>query len=45
MDTGDPRREFLRLLASEASDSAYFMRGTRGAIFVCNTTGFKVILT
>ena len=43
VDTGGPRREFLRLLASEASDSLYFRRGDEGAFFSCNTTAFKVL--
>ena len=34
IDTGGPKREFLRLLASEASDSAYFRGGLEGFFFL-----------
>lgn len=43
VDTGGPKREFLRLLAIEASDSSYYRAGPEGSFFSCNTTAFKVI--
>ena len=42
VDTGGPRREFLRLLAAELTSSPHFQSGSEGSFFACNTTGYKV---
>ena len=42
VDTGGPRREFLRLLAKEIRDGDYFQAGSAGSFFVCNTSGYRV---
>ena len=42
VDTGGPRREFLRLLAKEVRDGDYFQAGNAGSFFVCNTSGYRV---
>ena len=36
VDTGGPRRECFRLLASDMKDGTYFTAGTQGSFFVCN---------
>ena len=42
VDTGGPRREFLRLLVTRVTSSPYFHSGSDGSFFACNTTGYKV---
>ena len=42
IDTGGPRREFLRLLAMEIRVGDYFEAGSAGSFFVCNTHGYRV---
>ncbi len=42
IDTGGPRREFLRLLAKQLSNGPYFQSGEDGSFFACNTTGYQV---
>ena len=42
MDTGGPKREFLRLLAIQLTNSPYFQSGSDGSFFSCNTTAYKV---
>ena len=42
VDTGGPRREFLRLLAMNLSNGPYLQSGEDGSFFACNTTGYQV---
>ena len=42
VDTGGPRREFLRLLVTRVTSSPYIHSGSDGSFFAWNTTGYKV---